>query len=110
MTKLDEFNESKPNTAAMVTLEKYIEKQLALIERATELRASALKESLASIYATRAEMCDEIDKLTKDIKELNEYKSLTEGKANASSVIYIAAATFVSVLLSLVALIKDFVK
>jgi hypothetical protein len=93
-----------------VPLRDYIESRLGAIEKAATLETLAMKESLASIYATRQEMKDQISRLIQDIKDLQEYKSKTEGKADMSAVYTLGVFTLVSTVVSLVALIKDFLK
>ncbi len=113
----------------VVSLKEYIESRLTSIAESTRVRADALESRFQSVnefraalsdqaaqFVTRREMESKIDKLCgdiegvgDDIKNLDAFKNQLQGKANQSAVNIAYLFSAGSLLLAIIALLKDFI-
>ena len=78
-----------------ITLEKYMEKQLAAMEKATTLAAGITKVELAAI-------CSQIERLEMEVRDLRESRAELAGKASQTSVIVSYILAIVSLVMAIV--------
>ena len=106
-----------------ITLKEYFEVRVTALEKATTLAAEQMDKRLEGMnefrgqlkdqgatFLTRNEYAIAHEKLCDDIKLLREFRAQLEGKASQQAVILAMIISVIGIILSIVSLVKEFVK